>query len=188
MLLLFTLPLEDEASIISPPPAAIPTCPETTTISPACISENELILVYLPGFLHPEDVIYDCPTPICLRTQYTNPEQSNEFDPFAPHTYGLPIFDEAMLIILPTLPEYEPPPPELPPLDFLSDFPTFEESFLEGPFVFPELNLANVCAPALPSAESPLLLWNLFHADSVSSPKYPVAFDSFKYPAFARRL
>lgn len=55
--LLFTLPLEDEASMISPPPAAIPTWPETTTISPACISEKELILVYLPGFLQPEDVI-----------------------------------------------------------------------------------------------------------------------------------
>ena len=40
-----TRPLLEEASITVPPPAAIPTCPLTTTISPAWISEKLLIRV-----------------------------------------------------------------------------------------------------------------------------------------------
>lgn len=40
-----TFPLPEEASITVPPPATIPTCPLTTTISPALRFENLLILV-----------------------------------------------------------------------------------------------------------------------------------------------
>ena len=87
-----------------------------------------------------------------------------------------------MLIIFPTLPEYEPPLG----LPLFSDLFGLE-SFFEGPLSPSEFSFANVCAPALPSASIPLLLWNLFSAASVISPKYPVAFDSFKYPALARR-
>ena len=52
-----TLPLPEEASITVPPPATIPTWPLTTMMSPARRLEKLLILVYLPAFLQPEEVM-----------------------------------------------------------------------------------------------------------------------------------
>lgn len=55
-LLCTTRPLEEDASMTVPPPAAIPTWPFTTTMSPAWMLEKLVIFVYLPGLLHPDEV------------------------------------------------------------------------------------------------------------------------------------
>ena len=118
------------------------------------------------------------------------PEQSKEFGPLAPHTYGAPSLDEAtdiradapplagMLTGGVVLPDGLPVLPEPPLFPVLPLFPE-----LLGLVVVPEplelaagrltlspVSLAMVWTPTRPSEVSPLRDWKFLTAFSVASP------------------
>ena len=66
-------------------------------MSPGCISLNDISFA-VP--LYEEYALVEAGTdiPICLKHQYTKPEQSNDVGPVFPQTYGLHNFDKATSI------------------------------------------------------------------------------------------
>ncbi len=128
--------------------------------------------------------MYDTPTPAWFKHQYTKPEQSKAFGPLAPHTYGQPIFEDAIAIrfaaepdtVAPPLPDGIPdppdeePPPVEPPVEPPPALP-LEVAGFDAFFALPERRIDIVFAPARPSAERPFRFWKLTTAFFVISPK-----------------